>query len=180
MTAEGKNEALEVAAYTALKAEQSSRIGLRDNYALTYAASVATLFFSSYAAKTIIPLLAVPPVTYIGMHAYATNDHRISRIRSFLRQQLPPSLARTWESSHNQPTLMIRIRSLLRFISAIFLFVGPAVTSCVSIFLLSTRTVVTVASALITVISLLLIAITFAALYVPSESPTNTQPREKA
>ena len=124
MTAQNRDEgALTTAAYTALKAEQSSRISLRDNYGLTYAASLATLFFGEpHAVKNTAVLLVVPPVAFIGLHAYASNDQRVSAIRAFLRNNLPSSLARDWEAGHHEPGLVASMRGILRLIVSMLLF----------------------------------------------------------
>lgn len=125
---------LDAVAYTALKTEQSSRIGLRDNYTLTYVATIATIFLSYSTTKDVAILLAVPVAAYVGMHAYATNDARISDIRKFLKDSLPPSLAREWEQIHRQPGIAISLRSALRIITGTLLFAGPALASLAVIF----------------------------------------------
>ena len=171
MTAQNRDEgALTTAAYTALKAEQSSRISLRDNYGLTYAASLATLFFGNHTTKNTAVLLVVPPVAFIGLHAYASNDQRVSAIRAFLRNNLPSSLARDWEAGHHEPGLVASMRGILRLIVSMLLFAGPAIVSVVVVFTARSSTSIHFASVAITCISLLLMTLTYITLYVSSRT----------
>ena len=129
MIADGaSNQDLTIAAYTALKAEQASRIGLRDNYTLTYAGTLAVLFAAYSTSNNPSVLLAVPAVAFVGLHTYKSNDHRIETIREFLKNSLPPSLAKNWESTH-QLGRFGTIRAFLRLVASLLLFLGPAVTS---------------------------------------------------
>ena len=125
---------LDAVAYTALKAEQSSRISLRDNYSLTYVATIGTIFFGYFTTRDVAILLTVPAAAYVGLHAYATNDARISDIRTFLRNRLPPSLAREWEQMHRQPGIAVSLRSALRVVTGTLLFAGPVLGSLAVIF----------------------------------------------
>ena len=171
MTAQHKDEgALTTAAYTALKTEQSSRISLRDNYGLTYAASLATLFFGYFTSKNAAVLLVVPPVAFIGLHAYATNDQRVSAIRAFLRSNLPSSLARDWEAGHHEPSLVVNIRVILRLIVSMLLFAGPAIVSVIVIFTARSSAIIRFTSVAITCISLLLMILTYITLHVSSRT----------
>ena len=171
MAAESTNEELVTAAYAALKAEQTSRISVRDNYGLTYAASLASLFFGFYTTKNAAVLLIVPPVAFIGLHAYATNDQRISAIREFLGSNLPSSIARNWETSHHEANLVVSTRSLLRTIVSLLLFAGPSIVSSVVIFTGHYNAAVRLASITVTCASLALMIITYAVLYMAPRIP---------
>src|SRR5262249_4639551 len=174
MTTQNADDGLAIAAYTALKAEQSSRISVRDNYALAYAASLATLFFGYYSTKNALILLAVPPVGFIGFHAYATNDERISAIRTFLRDSLPPSMARAWETTHHQPDMTASIRGLLRLVASLLLFGRPAIASTIIVFSQSSSGA-SIASATITGSSIILMLVTYIVLYRTPAYPSRLQ-----
>jgi hypothetical protein len=161
---------LDAVAYTALKAEQSSRIGLRDNYSLTYVATIATIFFGYFTTKNVAILLAVPVTAYVGMHAYATNDARISDIRKFLKDSLPPSLAREWEQIHQQPGMAISLRSTLRIITGTLLFVGPTLVSLAVIFTEEASLPIRVAAISMTFISLTLMVTAHLVLSIPKRT----------
>jgi hypothetical protein len=171
MTTRNADEGLTIAAYTALKAEQSSRISVRDNYGLTYAASLATLFFGYYTTKNSVILLVVSPVSFIGLHAYATNDQRISAIRAFLRHNLPTSIARDWEAGHHEASRIINVRSILRLIVSLLLFAGPAIVSSAIVFDIHSSDAVQLASSLTTCGSLVLMIVTYIALYASTRIP---------
>lgn len=161
---EESSEDLLVAAYAALKAEQTSRISLRDNYGLTYVASLATLFFGYYGTKSIVPLLAVPAVGFVGFHSYATNDNRISAIRIFLQRSLPSSMARDWEVSHVGTGSARSLRGAARAAAAAILFSGPAVAGLALIFYTQRSFEIRAIAISITVIAMALMTITYLAL----------------
>ncbi|WP_146164266.1 hypothetical protein [Pseudosporangium ferrugineum] len=125
-------DALSTASYSALKAEQTARIALRDNYVLTYIGSVAALFLGVVTTKNLWFIPAVPAVGFVALHAYASNDHRIGAIRNFLRGSLPPSIASAWEHSHGVGK-NARRRSIARIVAAFVLFVGPSAAGLVII-----------------------------------------------
>jgi len=157
---------LDAVAYAALKAEQSSRISLRDNYSLTYVATIGTIFFGYFTTRDIAILLTVPIAAYVGMHAYATNDARITDIRTFLRDRLPPSLAREWEQMHRQPGIAVRLRSALRVVTGTLLFAGPVLASLAVIFTEGTGALIRVVAISMTGVSLALMVMAHVALRV--------------
>ena len=172
MNAQNTDDGLIIAAYAALKGEQSSRISVRDNYALAYAASLATIFFGYFSTKNIFTLLAVPPVGFVGLHAYATNDERISAIRVFLRENLPASMAREWETSHHQPDLTVTVRSLLRLLASFLLFGGPGIASSVIAFASSYPSSARIAVVSTTCASLILMLVTYITLHISNRAQT--------
>ncbi len=157
---------LDTVAYTALKAEQSSRISMRDNYSLTYVATIGTIFFGYVTTREIAVLLTIPVAAYVGMHAYATNDARISDIRTFLRTRLPPSLAREWEQRHRQPSIAVGLRSALRVVTGILLFAGPVLASLAMIFAEQADAIIRITALSMTGISLALMITVHLALRV--------------
>jgi hypothetical protein len=81
--------------YSALKAEQGTRIGFRDGL---LGGGLAAAFAVAYAAHGHIALLLLAPaVTFTVGWTYLRNDHMISAIGRYLREKHP---AAGWEKEH--------------------------------------------------------------------------------
>ncbi|QQQ78191.1 hypothetical protein IOD16_06885 [Saccharothrix sp. 6-C] len=127
-----------LAEYDALKAEQKSRIALRDR--LTYAA-LASL--TAALALVIQPagrphlLLLLPLVCVILGWTYLANDQKISAIGAYLRRHLAPALVATngrlgglfaWESVHRHSPLR-RLDKVTQLVVDLLMFAVPSLLS---------------------------------------------------
>ncbi|MEU4743497.1 hypothetical protein AB0G02_23955 [Actinosynnema sp. NPDC023658] len=127
-----------LAEYDALKAEQKSRIALRDR--LTYAALAA---LTAMLALVIQPagrpqlLLLLPLVCMILGWTYLANDQKISAIGRYLRRHLAPALVVTdgrlagmfaWESVHRHGPLR-RLDKFAQLAVDLLMFVVPSLLS---------------------------------------------------
>lgn len=82
-----------LAEYTALKDEQKSRIGFRDNLLYVTLTVVAAVIAAAAQAKQSAMLLALPPVCVVLGWTYLINDEKISAIGAYVREELGPRLA---------------------------------------------------------------------------------------
>ncbi|MFD7655585.1 hypothetical protein ACFV4N_16565 [Actinosynnema sp. NPDC059797] len=127
-----------LAEYDALKAEQKSRIALRDR--LTYTA-LATL--TATLALVVQPparphlLLLVPLVCLVLGWTYLTNDQKVSAIGNYLRRHLTPALVGiegredvvlAWESVHRSTPLR-RLDKFGQLVVDLLVFAMPALVS---------------------------------------------------
>ena len=100
--------------YQALKTEQNSRIGFRDNLLYVNLTSVGALLAywatNRYSLQTTTnPLLLIPWINVILGWTYLVNDNAISRIGEYIRTNLTQNIKQTipnrckpfeWESFH--------------------------------------------------------------------------------
>jgi hypothetical protein len=96
-----------MAEYTALKAEQLSRIGTRDNLLYAVLAAAGAVLAAAVASRQPACLLLIPPAGAILGWTYLVNDLKISAIREYVRADLTPRAealsggpAFGWERAH--------------------------------------------------------------------------------
>ncbi|WP_340683615.1 hypothetical protein LCL61_34460 [Amycolatopsis coloradensis] len=129
-----------LAEYEALKAEQTSRIVLRDRlmYA-ALAALAATLALVVQATGRPYLLLLLPLVCVVLGWTYFVNDQKISAIGRYLGRHLAPSLVAsthraeqvlTWESVHRCDPLR-RLDKSMQLAVDLLMFAVPALLSVV-------------------------------------------------
>lgn len=126
--------------YEALKAEQKSRIALRDRLMyVALAALTATLTLAVQPAGGLHLLLLLPLVCVVLGWTYLANDQKISAIGGYLRRYLTPALAATggragevlaWESVHRRDPLR-RLDKFMQLIVDLLIFVVPSLLSTV-------------------------------------------------
>ncbi|MFD5093315.1 hypothetical protein ACFWMR_22115 [Amycolatopsis thailandensis] len=138
---EDSSSAILLAEYEALKAEQTSRIVLRDR--LMYAALAAltatlALVVQSTGRRPYL-LLLLPLVCVVLGWTYFVNDQKISAIGRYLGRQLAPSLVAstqcagqllTWESVHRRDPLR-RLDKSMQLLVDLLMFAVPALVSVV-------------------------------------------------
>jgi hypothetical protein len=94
--------------YEALKREQQSRIGFRDNLIYATLVSVAGVLAFTAQSGDAGFLLALPPASLALGWTYLVNDHMVTQIGRYLREHLAPRLntlvpdarALGWELTH--------------------------------------------------------------------------------
>ncbi|GHC55838.1 hypothetical protein [Streptomyces flavofungini] len=96
--------------YEQLKAEQTGRIRLRDNFLYAMLAATAAVIASTMrVGDHLALLLLLPPIALLLGWTYLVNDEKISAIGRHVRTTLAPRLAEvldadeeilTWESAH--------------------------------------------------------------------------------
>jgi len=95
--------------YSALKREQANRIGVRDNLLYFTLGSVATVATVAAVAKAPAALLLMPLAAVVLGWTYLANDHMITAIGRYLREELGDRLSSTlhvddvllaWEQNH--------------------------------------------------------------------------------
>lgn len=129
-----------LAEYGALKAEQTSRIALRDRlmYA-ALAALAATLALVIQPAGRPYLLLLLPLVCITLGWTYFSNDQKISAIGKYLRRHLAPALGTSdgraggslaWESVHRCDPLR-RLDKFTQLAVDLLMFVVPSLLSTV-------------------------------------------------
>ncbi|MFJ9869730.1 hypothetical protein [Streptomyces sp. NPDC101165] len=79
--------------YQAIKDEQKTRIGFRDNLLYVTLTVVAAVIAAAAQAKQTAMLLALPPVCVVLGWTYLVNDQKISAIGAYVRGELGPRLA---------------------------------------------------------------------------------------
>ena len=123
-----------------MKAEQTGRIGFRDNMIYVTLASVGVVVsFSLSKEGPIAALLVVPWVTFVLGWTYVVNDEKISAIGRYIRLTLQPRIRslveRTddvfgWEIAHRSDKLRVE-RKWVQFFVDLVAFVGPGVGAIV-------------------------------------------------
>jgi hypothetical protein len=101
-----------LAEYQAVKDEQKTRIGFRDNLLYVTLTVVAAVIAAAAQAGQSAMLLALPPVCVVLGWTYLVNDEKISAIGRYVRADLGPKLARlahvqaafAWEVAHRSDT----------------------------------------------------------------------------
>lgn len=137
---DNSSRAVLLAEYEALKAEQTSRIVLRDRlmYA-ALAALAATLALVVQPTGRQYLLLLLPLVCMVLGWTYFVNDQKISAIGRYLRRHLAPSLVAsaqcadqmlTWESVHRRDPLR-RLDKSMQLVVDLLMFAVPALLSVV-------------------------------------------------
>lgn len=99
-----------LAEYAALKEEQKSRIGFRDNLLYVTLTVVAAVIAATVQAKQPAIVLALPPVCVVLGWTYLVNDEKISAIGAYVREELGPRLSQLargegafgWERVHRE------------------------------------------------------------------------------
>ncbi|MBV2152926.1 hypothetical protein [Kitasatospora sp. SUK 42] len=90
-----------LAEYTSLKDEQKQRIGFRDNLIYATLASLAAVLAATLQSDGHPErLLLLPPVTFLLGWTYLVNDHKISAIGQYVRDELAPRVADVVEGRH--------------------------------------------------------------------------------
>lgn len=97
-----------LAEYQAVKDEQKTRIGFRDNLLYVTLTIVAAVIAATAQAEQSAMLLALPPVCVVLGWTYLVNDEKISAIGRHIREDLGPRLTQlaqaerafTWETAH--------------------------------------------------------------------------------
>lgn len=125
-----------LAEYDALKAEQKSRIALRDRLMYAALAALATTL-----ALVVQPnarpqlLLLLPLVCVVLGWTYLANDQKISAIGGYLRRHLSPALVATddravlaWESVHRCAPLR-RLDKFMQLTVDLLMFVVPSLSA---------------------------------------------------
>lgn len=135
----GDRTAVLLAEYTALKAEQSARIGARDNlvYATltAVAAAVAAVVVGAVQADLPVLLLALPPVCVVLGWTRLANDHKVTTVGRYLGDVLAGDLAAAadgpvlgWETGHHLARER-RLRNWCQLVVDLVTFVGPAIAA---------------------------------------------------
>jgi VIT1/CCC1 family predicted Fe2+/Mn2+ transporter len=102
--------------YTALKTEQSARIGFRDNLLYVQLAAVGAVFaFATGKDSYSDSLLVIPWLSIILGWTYVVNDHHVSRLGKYVRKDLHTRMRElfpllpegifNWELFHRSDTL---------------------------------------------------------------------------
>jgi hypothetical protein len=91
-----------LAEYQALKDEQKTRIGFRDNLLYVTLAIVAAVIAATAQAGQSAMLLAIPPACVVLGWTYLVNDDKISAIGTYIRTDLGPRLARHAQLAQNE------------------------------------------------------------------------------
>uniref|UniRef100_UPI003F499E54 hypothetical protein n=1 Tax=Sphaerisporangium sp. CA-236357 TaxID=3240030 RepID=UPI003F499E54 len=79
--------------YERLKTEQLARIGVRDNLLYAELASIAGIAAAVASARILALLLLLPVATTVLGWTYLANDHMVTAIGRYLREDLEPRLA---------------------------------------------------------------------------------------
>jgi hypothetical protein len=124
--------------YEMLKAEQKSRIVVRDRLMYATLAALAATAAASIGSVHAPLLLLLPPVCVVLGWTYLVNDENISAIGDYLRDHLGPRLARAtggaevlgWETVHRRRPGR-SLRKSLQLGVDLAMFVVPAVLSVV-------------------------------------------------
>ena len=93
-----KADDLALAEYAAIKAEQTARIGWRDNLLYVTLVAIAGTLTVTHSAHSFGYLLLVPAVTVILGWNYLVNDQMITAIGRYFREH--SALSMGWESDH--------------------------------------------------------------------------------
>jgi hypothetical protein len=131
----GDRIAVLLAEYTALKAEQSARIGARDNLVYATLTAVAAVVVGAVQADLPVLLLALPLVCVVLGWTRLANDHKVTTVGRYLGDVLAGDLAAAadgpvlgWETRHRQARGR-RVRKWCQLIVDLVTFVGPAIAA---------------------------------------------------
>ncbi|MEU6992625.1 hypothetical protein ABZ953_18455 [Streptomyces sp. NPDC046465] len=125
-----------LAEYEQLKAEQKSRIALRDNliYAML-AATAAVIAATIPSTSRTALLLLLPPLSVLLGWTYLVNDEKISAIGQYIRGTLSPRLTAMvdqsddvfgWEAAHRQDRRRVARKRLQLAVDLLAFCFGPA------------------------------------------------------
>lgn len=122
--------------YQAVKDEQKSRIGFRDNLLYVTLTVVAAVVAAVAQAGRPAMLLALPPVCVVLGWTYLVNDQKISAIGAYVRDELAPRLAELadaeatevfrWETAHRQDTRRLSRKAVQLVVDLLAFCVVPA------------------------------------------------------
>lgn len=127
--------------YSALKAEQTARIGFRDNLLYITLSAVGAVFaFSTTTTAHSDTLLVIPWISVILGWTYVANDHHISRIGRYVRENLRIRMRRhfaelpkglfNWEFYHRSDKLRIS-RKRCQLVVDTLTFIASGVTALI-------------------------------------------------
>ncbi|MFJ8789564.1 hypothetical protein [Streptomyces sp. NPDC102462] len=122
--------------YQAVKDEQKSRIGFRDNLLYVTLTVVAAVVAAVAQAGRPAMLLALPPVCVVLGWTYLVNDQKISAIGAYVRDELAPRLAELadaeatevfrWETAHRQDARRLSRKAVQLVVDLLAFCVVPA------------------------------------------------------
>jgi hypothetical protein len=138
--------------YERLKAEQQARIGFRDNLLYASLAASAAVIAAVASARILALLLVLPIASVVLGWTYLANDHAISAIGRYLRDQLDARLAALvdqpgpllgWESVHRADRRR-RSRKVLQLAVDLIAFTAVPMAAIVTVNAVGPRLVVVV------------------------------------
>jgi hypothetical protein len=94
-----KPDPLALAEYQAIKGEQVARIGFRDNLMYVTLVAIAGTLTIAHSANSRGYLLLVPAVAFVLGWTYLANDHMITAIGRYVREN-PALPGMRWETDH--------------------------------------------------------------------------------
>src|ERR1039457_3600144 len=95
----GRPDELAAVEYQAIKAEQATRIGFRDNLIYVTLVAIAGTLTIAHSAHSRGYLLLVPAVAFVLGWTYLVNDHMITAIGRYVREH-PALPGMAWETNH--------------------------------------------------------------------------------
>lgn len=151
--------------YQTLKAEQTARIGFRDNLLYVTIAVFGGILSFTLANKNYYALLIVPWVCLILGWTYLVNDEKISALGRYMRYDLTERIAKLasqtnidgifgWETSHRNDSNRKR-RKIEQLIIDQLTFVFSGIISLLAFWILSTN--ITAILWLLSIVELLLL-----------------------
>jgi hypothetical protein len=138
-------QALALAEYKALKAEQTARISTRDNLIYAVIIAIAGTLTVTHAAHSRTYLLIIPAVTTVLGWTYLRNDAMITAIGTYIREH--PALPMGWEHDHRGDTRRTS-RTLIQLTVDLAAFCGSALTALTAFWLTPQHAPLIAASAL--------------------------------
>lgn len=133
-----------LAEYDKLKAEQVSRISFRDNLLYATLAAGATVGAIAASARMPLLLLLLPVATTALGWAYLVNDHAVSAIGRYIRDDLGPRLADVidhdgvmfgWEGAHRSDRRRRSRKVLQGLVDGLVFVIAPAVAAAAGVIL---------------------------------------------
>ncbi|MGH3155127.1 MAG: hypothetical protein ACRDNF_00915 [Streptosporangiaceae bacterium] len=122
-----------LAEYQQLKAEQTARIGFRDNLMYVTLVAIAGTLTITHSAHSRAYLLLVPPVTCVLGWTYLANDHMISAIGRYIREH-PALPGMRWETEHPADRRR-RSRKVIQLAVDLAAFTGSALAALTAFWL---------------------------------------------
>lgn len=171
--------------YTSLKSEQSARIGFRDNLLYVQLAAVGAVFaFAAGKEAYADSLLVIPWLSIILGWTYVVNDHHVSRLGKYVRDDLKermrkvfpqfPETILNWELFHRSDTISTlhgakklsarEYRKPIQFLIDWITFVASGAVAIAMFYLKSQR--VSVLENLLVIFELILLAILSVAFWI--------------
>lgn len=135
--------------YQALKAEQTARIGFRDNLLYVTLVTVGGILSFSLANQNYYALLLIPWTCIILGWTYLANDEKITAIRRYIQSNLSIKIAHlvecqnansmfTWETEHRSSPQIGR-RKIEQLIIDELTFVASGLSSLIAFFTLTSK-----------------------------------------